>query len=99
MRVQSFVQIPDSSIRFRTLPKSSSRKNPSTSSPERPVEKPGFKSQTDSDDDENIDEVAPSSPFGSISSKPFAEKLKLDELGMEIMSIGLLAALALPAFS
>ncbi|CAH1431638.1 unnamed protein product [Lactuca virosa] len=100
-KVQSFIQIPDSSIRFRTLPKSSSRQNPNTSSPERPVEKPGFKSQTESDDDddddENLDEVAPSSPSGSISSKPFTEKLKLDELGTEIMSITLLAALALPA--
>ncbi|CAI9298725.1 unnamed protein product [Lactuca saligna] len=104
-RVQSFTQIPDCSIRFRNLPKSSSRQNPSTSSPERPVEKPGFKSQIDSnDDDENLDEVAPSSPSGSTSSDPFAsliqsfrDKLKLDELGMEIMSIALPAALALAA--
>ncbi|KAL7589739.1 hypothetical protein Lser_V15G39450 [Lactuca serriola] len=104
-RVQSFTQISDSSIRFRNLPKSSSRQNPSTSSPERPVEKPGFKSQIDSnDDDENLDEVAPSSPSGSTSSNPFAsliqsfrDKLTLDELGMEIMSIALPAALALAA--
>nr|KAJ0192170.1 hypothetical protein LSAT_V11C800429930 [Lactuca sativa] len=104
-RVQSFTQIPDSSIRFRNLPKSSSRQNPSTSSPERPVEKPGFKSQIDSnDDDENLDEVAPSSPSGSTSSNPFAsliqsfrDKLTFDELGMEIMSIALPAALALAA--
>ncbi|KAI3781555.1 hypothetical protein L2E82_11572 [Cichorium intybus] len=100
-KVQSLIQIADCSTRFRTIPKSSSRQNPSTSSPERPVEKPGFESQIDSDNDENLD---PYSPSGSSSSKPFSsliqsfrEKLKFDELGMEIMSIALPAALALAA--
>ncbi|KAJ9549029.1 hypothetical protein OSB04_021572 [Centaurea solstitialis] len=100
-KVQSITQISDSSIRFRTLPKSSSRQNPSTSSPQLPDEKPGFESQIDSQDDEKPEPyLSPDStsfnPFLSFILG-FREKLKFDELGMEIMSIALPAALALAA--
>ncbi|KAI3771116.1 hypothetical protein L6452_02272 [Arctium lappa] len=100
-KVESIRQISGCSIRFRTLPKSSSRQNPSTSPPELPVEKSGFQSQIASEDDDNTDPYLPS---GSASFNPFLsfiqgfrQKLKFDELGMEIMSIALPAALALAA--
>lgn len=100
-KVESIRPISDSSIRFRTLPKFSSRQNPSTSSPEVPIEKPEFESQIALEDDENPDPYLPS---GSTSFKPllsfiqgFREKLKFDELGMDIMSIALPAVLALAA--
>ncbi|KAI3676236.1 hypothetical protein L1987_85837 [Smallanthus sonchifolius] len=94
-------QIYDCSIRFRTLLKSSSRQNPSTSAQERPVERPEFDSQIASDDDENSDSYSPSrltssNPFVLLIQR-FREKIKFDELGMEIMSIALPAALALAA--
>ncbi|KVI11198.1 Multi antimicrobial extrusion protein [Cynara cardunculus var. scolymus] len=100
-KVESIRQVSGCSIRFRTLPKSSSRQNPSTSSPQLPVEKPGFESRIDSEDDENLDSYLPSAstsfnPFVSFI-QGFREKLKFDELGMEIMSIALPAALALAA--
>ncbi|KAL4572421.1 hypothetical protein LXL04_019197 [Taraxacum kok-saghyz] len=101
-RVQSYIRIPDCSIRLRTPPKSSSRQNPSTSSQERPIGKPESESQFDSDNnDKNLDT---SSSSTSTSSNPFkllihsfSENLKFDELAMEIMSIALPAALALAA--
>ncbi|XP_076915832.1 protein DETOXIFICATION 44, chloroplastic-like [Bidens hawaiensis] len=94
-KLHPFKQIPNSnsSIRFRTtLPKSSPRQNLSTSAPQRPVQKPDS-----GNDDENSDDTdSPSSSSDSIIHR-FREKVKFDELGMEIMSIALPAALALAA--
>ncbi|KAK9054909.1 hypothetical protein SSX86_025988 [Deinandra increscens subsp. villosa] len=100
-KLESVRQTPNPSIRFRTLPKSSPRQNPSTSASELPVHKPESDSQTPSINDDDPDPCSPStstpsSPFGLLIQR-FREKLKFDELGMEIMSIALPAALALAA--
>ncbi|XP_071701495.1 protein DETOXIFICATION 44, chloroplastic [Rutidosis leptorrhynchoides] len=86
----------NSSIRFRfqSLPKSSSKQNPTTSSP---LETSEFDSKVDDISDTD-------SPSVSTSLNPFVllvrglrEKVKVDELGMEILAIALPAALALAA--
>ncbi|KAF5759544.1 putative multi antimicrobial extrusion protein [Helianthus annuus] len=93
-KLQSFTQIPSSSLRFRTL---SSRQNPSA---KPSLQNPQSDSQIASNDDDLY------SPSASTESNPFVltlliqgfrEKLGFDELGMEIMSIALPAALALAA--
>ncbi|KAL8237264.1 hypothetical protein R6Q59_018345 [Mikania micrantha] len=102
-KAESLRQSPNSSIRFRTLTKSSSRQNPITSAPEFPVPKPGFDSNNDEDADSDLDSDS-DLPSSSTVSNPFVlliqrfrEKLMFDQLGMEIVSIALPAALALAA--
>ncbi|KAI7756447.1 hypothetical protein M8C21_005245 [Ambrosia artemisiifolia] len=102
-KLQSFRHIPNSSVRFRTSPKSSSRQNPNTSAPKPSVQNPQNDSEITSNDDNNNNSDS-YSPSSSTSSNPlvllvqqFREKLAFDELGMEIMSIALPAAVALAA--
>ncbi|KAL8206056.1 hypothetical protein R6Q57_009607 [Mikania cordata] len=98
-KAKSLRQSPNSSIRFRTLTKSSSRQNPITSAPEFPVRRTGLDSNNDEDADSDSDlpsSSTVSNPFVLLIQR-FREKLMFDQLGMEIVSIALPAALALAA--
>ncbi|KAH6755834.1 MATE efflux family protein [Perilla frutescens var. hirtella] len=80
-----------SSIRFRTVVKSSANKNPSTL-PEKPKPPVAGNRGDDSDPDRGPD----MKPFSSVMHR-LREEFRVDGLGMQILSIALPAALALAA--
>ncbi|XP_057801153.1 protein DETOXIFICATION 44, chloroplastic-like [Salvia miltiorrhiza] len=79
------------SIRFRTVAKSSANKNPSTI-----PEKPKLPIQGNRIDDSDLEPYLDQNLFSSVMHRLRAG-IKLDGLGMEILSIALPAALALIA--
>ncbi|XP_059668073.1 protein DETOXIFICATION 44, chloroplastic isoform X1 [Cornus florida] len=94
----TLVQNPNCSLRTRTVPKSSPHKNPNTSvdasaqESKPPISRNGVKRP----DPSSASDSSFSSSFSFIL-RPIREKLKFDELGMEILAIALPAALALAA--
>ncbi|CAA3009015.1 DETOXIFICATION 44, chloroplastic [Olea europaea subsp. europaea] len=85
--------INSNSSKFRTIPKSSSKKNPSTishSSPEKPISLGADNVKTREPDNDSI-------PGITVLLHRLREEFKFDGLGMEILSIALPAALALAA--